>query len=208
MGAEGPIQGHVRAQDVSAAPGTGGVLPHIGISHLSTKRPPSHLQAPLGLDDILEERPAGPNSPLPQWLLSCTSCFKLLPGPVSLPSLAHTPPLTGLAMGCPGLFFQQAWAGWKMTSEGGAAREAWGSSEGILGEQAGGLLSGRPAPEDCAQRSQDSVMKGSLPFPASLGDPFLLWLSAAHVWPCTLRADGGLSGRKTEGRLHSHDLDT
>lgn len=107
-------------------------------------------------------------------------------------------------MRCPGLFFQQAWAEWKMTSEGGVAEEAWGSSECILGGW-------RAAPKHCAQSPQDSVMKEALPFPVPIGDPLLLWLSLAHIPSCTLEADRGLSRRRpggASGGLHFHNLDT
>ena len=51
-------------------------------------------------------------------LAGCASWFKLPPGRV--PAAPPCPPPTGppgLATRCPGLFFQQAWAEWKMTSE-------------------------------------------------------------------------------------------
>lgn len=141
-----PVQDRMRlrAQDARAAPGTGRVSPHRGIDQLSAKGPPSCLQAPLGLDKASPQGVSSwPQQSTPLVAAKLRLLFQIASWSSSRCPTPHGPP--GLAMRCPGLFFQQAWAGWKMTSEGGVARRpggaqrvSWGARLGVC--WVGGLL--------------------------------------------------------------------
>lgn len=107
--------------------------------------------------------------------------------------------LPGLAMRCPGLFFQQAWAGWKMTSEGGVTgrlggvhRVSWGAGLGFA---------------ELEDRSEAHAQgpRGALPLQL-IRRPL-----ATVAQPLTLGSDGGLTGRRRRGAsggFLSHHLDT